>query len=408
MKLMFICGASVRDGALKCPSWVRGMLTRLDDDSDITLLSVGNSGAQEECSLKVGDRSVTLVPEHLWNSPERFTPFAQAADVIVIFGTESAYSLSAMELCEAVGASDKAALFAQGMACACAEHYADGVPEKVIRRWTLRDILRKENIQKEQEKMAQRAISERKAIAKARHFIGRTTMDKEIAKAIRPDINYYHCNDILRNSFYEGQWRYEACGKHRVFISQYYYPIKGFHYLLEAASKLRFKYPDLMIAAAGYNPIHSAVDQNETKDSSYIRYIKSLIRKYGLKDNIELLGELSEEQMKAEYLKANIFVLPSTIENSPNSLAEAMILGVPCIAADVGGVSDFADHKKDAYIYPPSATDQLAQYLDTLLSDPEEAARIGANAKQRAAADFDIKTNVQTMQNAFKAIAKKS
>ena len=45
--------------------------------------------------------------------------------------------------------------------------------------------------------------------------------------------------------------------------------------------------------------------------------------------------------MKEEYLRCNVFVCPSSIENSPNSLAEAQILGVPCIASYVGGVPDF-------------------------------------------------------------------
>ena len=59
-----------------------------------------------------------------------------------------------------------------------------------------------------------------------------------------------------------------------------------------------------------------------------------------MEDKIEFLGRLSAEGMKQAYLDANVFVMPSTIENSPNSLGEAMLLGVPCVAADVGGVAE--------------------------------------------------------------------
>ena len=74
--------------------------------------------------------------------------------------------------------------------------------------------------------------------------------------------------------------------------------------------------------------------------SGYGRYIRKLIKQYNLNDKIEFLGELNASSMKEEYLKANVFVCPSSIENSPNSLGEAQILGVPCVASYVGGVPD--------------------------------------------------------------------
>ena len=407
MKLLFICGATVCDGALKCPSWVRGIISCIGDD--VTIFSADHSG-NEAITLPVGEKAVRLYPKQLWDVADRFGGAVkrESADVIVIFGTESAYTLPVMKLCEAAGVLDKTALFAQGLACACAKHYAEGVPAKVIRRWTFRDLLRRENIKTEQKRMEMRVDAERKAIALTRHFIGRTTMDRAVCAMLNPRASYYRCNDLLRSSFYEGQWCCDRCEKRRIFISQYYYPLKGFHYLLEAAALLKKKYPDLRIAAAGYNPILGSAAKNELKDSSYIRYIKSLVRQYDLQEHIELLGVLDEQRMKEEYLKANVFVLPSTIENSPNSLGEAMMLGVPCVAADVGGVSDFAAHQTDAFLYPSPATYLLAHYLDRVLSDPEEAVRIGENGRKRAAADFDRKTNIQSLQDAFRTIAKKS
>ena len=51
--------------------------------------------------------------------------------------------------------------------------------------------------------------------------------------------------------------------------------------------------------------------------------------------------------MKAEYLSANVFVCPSTIENSPNSLGEAQILGVPCVSSYAGGAMDMMENNTD-------------------------------------------------------------
>ena len=60
-------------------------------------------------------------------------------------------------------------------------------------------------------------------------------------------------------------------------------------------------------------------------------------------DQFEFEGFLSAEKMKRLLLESNVFVCPSSIENSPNSLGEAMLLGVPCVASDVGGIADMCD-----------------------------------------------------------------
>jgi Glycosyltransferase len=55
--------------------------------------------------------------------------------------------------------------------------------------------------------------------------------------------------------------------------------------------------------------------------------------------------------MKNEYLKANVFLSASTIENSPNSLGEAQLLGVPCLASYVGGVPDMIPNERCGQMY---------------------------------------------------------
>ena len=60
---------------------------------------------------------------------------------------------------------------------------------------------------------------------------------------------------------------------------------------------------------------------------------------------------MNEEQICARYLSANVFICPSSIENSPNSLGEAQLLGVPCIASYVGGIPDMIPNKQCGSVY---------------------------------------------------------
>ena len=407
MKLLFVCGATVTNSQLNCASWIKSIISAIGNEFEVTIAST-DSSVSDNMSGLVGKVSVLIIPFSLskpHNERERLL-IESKPDVILVFGTETPNALKTVEICKNTGLLDRTAIFAQGLCCVCAKHYAEGLPERIVRRYTFRDVVRRQNILKEQQSLEKRAEYEKLAMTMAQNFIGRTTMDNSILRLYNPTANYFKCNDVLRNSFYSGQWMYNRCEKHRIFISQYYYPLKGFHYLIEAAAQLKSKYPRITIAAAGYNPIQKSMSEKELKDSSYIRYIKTLVKKYGLSDNIELLGPLSEEQMKEEYLKANVFVMPSTIENSPNSLAEAMMLGVPTIASDVGGVTNFAKHQEEAYIYPSSATYLLAYYLDKVFSDKADAEIIGNKGKMRAEIEYNRENNIKRFEEIMSIIAK--
>lgn len=403
MKLLFVCGAKNADGALKCAPWIKSLAANLSDEFELTI-ATHEAEPEAPVTLTVGARQVTLCGCYkLIGDQNGLAPY----DAIVLFGTDNLYTRDVLKVCKERGILDKAAVFAQGILYPCALHYAEGVPARVIKRYTFRDLLRRQNIKQEQKLLFRRAEAEREALALTKNFIGRTTIDKAVLRLYNQNAAYYRCNDVLRDPFYEGEWSYASCEKHRIFVSQFYYPLKGFHYLIEAANLLKGKYPDLKIAAAGYDPIQKPLPQKELKDSSYIRYIKSLISRYGLSENIVLLGTLDEQRMKEEYLKANVFVMPSTIENSPNSLAEAMALGVPTVASDVGGVTDFAQHKTEAYIYPSSAVYLLANYIDSVFSDKEKTEAMARNGRARALREYDKKRNIAAFENALKKTAQK-
>lgn len=145
-------------------------------------------------------------------------------------------------------------------------------------------------------------------------------------------------NETLRKEFYSGQWSLEKCIPHRLFFSQGDYPLKGFHYMLLALPQILKQYPDTEVYVAGNSLLRSKNLKGRLTISAYGRYLEKLMAKYRLTDKVHFLGKLTAQQMKEQYLKSHAFVCASSIENSPNSLGEAMILGVPVVTADVGGI----------------------------------------------------------------------
>ena len=322
-------------------------------------------------------------------------------EVVHIWGTEYAHTLAMVNACEALGLLDRTVVSIQGLCSVYAGHYAEGLPNRVQRGFTFRDAVRRDNILQQQKKFALRGELEVQALKKVRHVIGRTDWDDACTKRINPGTQYHFNNETLREEFYEGQWHYDACRKHRIFASSCAYPVKGFHYLLEAMAEVGKFYPDVTLAVPG----KSFLTVDGLHRNGYQKYLADLARKYGLEDRIEFLGSLDAGQMKAQYLSANVFVLPSTIENSPNSLGEAMLLGTPCVAGDVGGVSTLLEHRREGFLYQSTAPYLLAYYIRKVFAMEEGVEELGQAARQHARKTHDPEKNLQDLIEIYRALA---
>ena len=328
---------------------------------------------------------------------EEFKP-----DVIHSWGVEYAHALAMANAAEKTGNLHRMAVSIQGLCSFIAGHYCEGIPYSVQRSATFRDLLRRDNIAQQQKKFVLRGQLEQQTLEKVSHIIGRTCWDKACTELLNPEAAYHVCNETLRPSFYQEGWRYEACRKHRIFVSSCSYPVKGFHHLLEAFREVVKQYPDATISVPG----KSYLKASPLRQGSYQKYLADLTRRYGLEDKIEFLGSLDAQGMKDAYLSANVFVLPSTIENSPNALGEAMILGLPCVAADVGGVTTLMTHNTEGYVYQSTAPYMLAHYIKTVFARGEEAAAMGQAAREHALKTHDPETNLRDLLKIYEEIEK--
>lgn len=301
-------------------------------------------------------------------------------DVVHIMGTEYAHSVAMIDAAERRKMINSTVVSIQGMPSVYYKHYFVGIPYNIVKRKRLKDVIYKSDLLNQQRLMMKRGESETYVLRKARNVIGRTEWDAACTFQINETRRYFHGGEILRECFYEGVWKVNNIKRHSIFISQATYPVKGFHLIIEAAGLLIRRYPDLKIYVAGRDIYSGAL----WKKSSYEKYVRDLIVKNGLENSVEFMGALKAEEMKRRYLKSNVFVSASTIENSPNSVGEAMILGVPTITSDVGGVKDMLKHGDDGFIYPVDETYMLAYYVDRIFSDDGLAQKLGRNARNHA------------------------
>ena len=324
-------------------------------------------------------------------------------DMIHIFGTEYPHAAACAK---AFKKPDRLLVGIQGVMKACADEYCGGLPKEIIDSLTFRDWLKKDNIAAQQQKFSIRAGFEKQTLENAGHVTGRTAFDKEEAFKINPNLIYHHMNETLRTEFYDGNWEPERLSDSIIFVSQADYPLKGFHVLIEAMPEILKKYPDTRILVAGNSITGYTTLKEKIKIGSYGRYLRDLAVNKGIKDKITVLGRLSAAEMLERYENSSVYICTSYVENSPNSLGEAMLVGTPSIAAKVGGIPSMATDKEVTFFDKGDAK-QLAECVIGVFSDREKTLRMSEAAKIRARKDHDADRNFERLMEIYKEICLK-
>lgn len=325
-------------------------------------------------------------------------------DIIHVWGTEFQWILDAVSAAEEAGILYKAVVSLQGMCSAIAMHYYAGLPGRVIYGFSLRDFLKHDNIWLQKKDFEKRGSYEQKIIKKIRYAIGRTDYDYAYSTVFHKDLKYFNCNETLRDIFYKNSWKYEKCHKHRILLSQGYYPLKGIHFVIKAVILVLEKYPDTEVLIAGPDIIRGNSKTGYLRGSGYANYLRRLIKKNKLNGKVSFIGRQNTNEMCARYLESNVFISASSTENESNSLGEAKMLGMPVIASFVGGVSNRIKHREDGLAYQYDDFVMLARFICDIFDDPDLAIWYGSNARINEFKISDKKKNVERLLQIYACI----
>lgn len=337
---------------------------------------------------------------------------AEAPDLVHLWGSEYPPAAELFALCDPA----RTLLSVQGLMGPCAEHLLDGVPEEIrgscLAQRLIDRVVPGGLLDKQQAYFEAGAAREAALLAGLRHVSGRTEWDRAELARLAPDAVYWRCNETLRPEFTTGCWQPRAArsaaeqGGPVLFLSQGNLPLKGLHRLIEALPAVCAEWPGARLVVAGWPPLEKGPLLRPVIRwmFPYQRYCADLAARLGVAERIHYTGPLDAAGMKRQLLAADVFLLTSSIENSPNSLGEAMLLGLPCVASRVGGVPSLLADGKEGLLTPAGDPAALAKAVLALLADPARAAALGAAARARASVTHDPARNAEAMLGIYRGI----
>jgi len=220
-----------------------------------------------------------------------------------------------------------------------------------------------------------RAERERKIMQFCKYFIGRTDWDRRICNILSPKSKYYHCEELLRNEFYQAnRWQKPANLKIKLVTTISPMIYKGLETILETSQLLYqnhfFEFEWIIAGVKGTEEVVSMIEKKyKTKFADQHIYFK---------------GSLNTEKLIVELSQAHIYVHPSHIENSPNSVCEAMLIGMPVIATYAGGTPSIVANGIEGLLVQDGDSHSLAGAIVELINNENLMLTLGENAFKTA------------------------
>lgn len=276
----------------------------------------------------------------------------------------------------------------------------------IIRQRSLRSIILRDTVVNRQKQYKRRGENEVFLLRNTKYVIGRTDWDRTHSLKINPSLEYFHCNRNLRQIFYEHQWDRNEINKFQLFTTQAHYPIKGLHILLEALYYLKREFPLVKLVVGGKSIVPRNL-RERLLQSQYDLYLLKIIKKLGLQQNIQFTGWISAREVVSFLKKTHVFVCPSLMENSPNSVAEAQVIGVPTVASAVGGVPSYITDNHSGLLYNNNDSGLLANRIKQIFLSDSLAVRLSSNSRKECETRHDIGKNAARLFEIYTAILNK-
>lgn len=321
-------------------------------------------------------------------------------DLIHIWGTENVWcSIHAKKLFK----TQKIILDIQGLLKPYSDFYLGGLEfNDILECISFKEILMPQrNLLSKARIFKKRGFFEELYINSFCHISTQSQWVRNHIHIINSTAKIYNTKIILRSEFYSATpWTYKIPSDNPILFSSCSaaVPYKGMHQLLKMTAILKLKYPKIKLCIAGN------INVGNRLPDGYPLYLKKIIKKLKLTENIVYLGPLTASQIVSALQKCNVCVIPSYIETYCLALAEALIIGVPCVVSYTGALPETAIPNKEALFYNPNDHVAAAAAIDELIQNKNKAVTFSNEARKRRFIENDRETVIQTQIDIYKKV----
>lgn len=314
-------------------------------------------------------------------------------DIIHIHGTENNFGLIQKFVSQPVVIS------IQSIINPYLEKYFSGIPWNIIKKYEFfKPKLYISSFSQKKRYYQFKAMAQRelKILKLSRHIIGRTNWDRRITSILSPDGNYYHVDELIRDDFFSSIWNGDNIpSKEFKIITLASGPVyKGLETIIKTASILNniqdLKFSWDIIGIAEQDPV--------------AKIIKTWLNININKINIILHGKLPPEKFIPLMLSSDVYCQASHIENSPNSLCEAMCLGMPIVATFAGGTESMLENNREGILIQDGDPYSMAGALIELKNNPLKSKEMAKNARERALSRHNPQKVVRDLLTIYRKI----
>jgi glycosyltransferase involved in cell wall biosynthesis len=299
-------------------------------------------------------------------------------DLIQVWGSEFQHGLAALRVAEDI----PAVIYMQGLAESLSRYYFAGMTQKELKKAvTFRDIIEQNTIVRQQRNWERQAPYEKELLNRAGNIIGENRWCRAHCSSIAPDARYYVCPLSINEAFFEQEWSLDKAEDFTIMCNAANYPLKGLQTVFRAIPLIRRRYPKVKLIVPG-NSLRQGTDfKSRLKNTGFDKYIKSLISELGIENNVEFVGRLTQPDMAKLMTRTRVFVMCSALENHSSTLKEAMAVGIPCVASNVGGVPEYVIHGENGFLYRYEEYEMIAEYVCELFESDELCEKFSRNGR---------------------------
>ena len=230
-------------------------------------------------------------------------------------------------------------------------------------------------------------------IRESKYFFCRTDWDRSFVKKLNGKAEVFECWEVLRPEFYNHKHGFN--GKDIIFMGGDN-PLKALDHCLQVFNEL-VKGKDIKLHIVGL------------ADNISIRKMISAMNLNNItQNNMVLHGNLDAEGICKIYEDCFCLYHPSLIDNSPNSVCEAQVAGLPVIATNVGGLPSLIENGHTGILVSKNDLEEHLIALEKLYTDDDLKRDLSINAMKIAKERHHIGTIVKRTINVYQKLAQQS